>query len=698
MPDIQTQADAWNVVSGPLIPASTGLQEPRQIITRSTLTEIPAFPTTNSQDASSNTSSPKESGIPWAILSPMEATKRTDISEGQVSQPRTITAPKPARDDSMIVDRSNVELIRAGTAIEASNIQPPGLLSPPRPPPNDSQEFNRQEVQEAARAQEEMQDTREELLGVRFALRTRRKQLSDLRRKTGIVAGSVFDQLRQLLREHGIPVPEKLESDYHDLGALRDHLGSSEVEYDQDEQKYNGLEYKYTQREGTFIEAIMSNGTLPRKVTDAEQRAETEALTSFAYGPKENIKIPSYSDFGSSIQEYLETPPAAVSRTEPWRMIECKDPVRQEDCRINMPLSSFTASSLPQLSPSRHRTFQLEAPSAPYSENALSNARLSWPDTLKRIDSWILDMTRCSKVQKAILKTFLFREVSDDPSWWRLVEKHWNSVNYDNISPVMGADCVSTSCGIAGGRNSTTPVSSFPQRPLKDDSSEPLYPKLISPSDRPIQRVNVHGGLSKIPQFLLTPHASSHSVDSSKTALIGLVQYGNMDTPAHNFRQDNSLEPGSYGSEYAPKSSTVINSKHPLLFPATEYHLCPDLSPRRRSENAFDQLDHTRRPTDLEHVANSLEHPSTDGCQLVRSRSDPGSLEWSTTFEGSTRFTKSQISNFESTDAHSDTLSAPVQPWMGPLSPPESHTPPLFYQYSVSRGEFQSHLHRSLNA
>jgi hypothetical protein len=74
--------------------------------------------------------------------------------------------------------------------------------------------------------------------------------------------------------------------DYHQVRILRDRLGFSEAQYDEEEQKYNGLEYEYTQKEGSFIDTMVSGIPPPPPSVDRyHHNRETEDLTKFADGP-----------------------------------------------------------------------------------------------------------------------------------------------------------------------------------------------------------------------------------------------------------------------------------------------------------------------------------------------------------------------------------------------------------------------------
>jgi hypothetical protein len=281
---------------------------------------------------------------------------------------------------------------------------------------------------QATRAQEDLQDGREELLGLRFALRAQRKELSNIRQQTGMLEGVVYNQLSQLLREHGVLFPRQLEDAHERLGALRDRLGFSEVEYDQDEQRYNGLEFKYTQKEGNFIEMLSTTGRAPSMSQNiGKQMIETEYLTRHAGGARDDSDI-----FGED----------QPRNYEPTLSIETSSDslARKDSPAQGLPTDNLLRARLVLMKVQPHsysgRDSSTQKTVLPaLSESALPQARLDWPATIKRIDSWLRTTPAvcCSRVQKSPLKSFLSQERREDPSWWKLFVKHWNSDPEENV-------------------------------------------------------------------------------------------------------------------------------------------------------------------------------------------------------------------------------------------------------------------------
>jgi hypothetical protein len=307
--------------------------------------------------------------------------------------------------------------------------------------------FGLENPDQAARAQEDLQDGREELLGLRFALRARRKELSNLRQQTGMLEGVLYNQISQFLREHGVPFPKQLEDAHKRLGTLRDRLGFSEVEYDQDEQRYNGLEFQYTQKEGNFIEMLSTTDKAPLKSQNIGQQViETEYLTRHAGGARDDLDIVG-EDKPTLYEPTLSVEASFGSQTQ-------KDGPAQELPTDNR-LRARSVKDQPHSYSGLDSSTQKTVPSAPFSESALPQARLDWPETIKRIDSWIMNTVCCSRVQKSRLKSLLSPERQQDPSWWKLVIEHWNSDPEENVELIDLENYSLTS-----GESSTAPASS----------------------------------------------------------------------------------------------------------------------------------------------------------------------------------------------------------------------------------------------
>jgi hypothetical protein len=309
-----------------------------------------------------------------------------------------------------------------------------GPSTSPRLPMAEGHTSVRMESDGATQAQEDLQDAREDLLGFRFALRSRRKELTRLRQETGEVEGAIFSYIQKVFHDNRIPFSDELLKDYHRLDTLKDRLGFSEVEYDEEEQKYNGLEYEYTQKESSFIDTRVNRISPSAPKDRYQQNYATEDLTKFAEGPNgigaHTICYSQESSNHSGLETVRHNHSNQSQDHDANGGIESLSSRRSHD-----PNTIKGTSSLPQLSSLHGYLAHTEAPSVSNSESALQYARKHWPDTLRRIDLWILDAIKCSPLQKAFLKNVLSEAGLNDPLWWELVLKYWSSTEYDNFPP-----------------------------------------------------------------------------------------------------------------------------------------------------------------------------------------------------------------------------------------------------------------------
>jgi hypothetical protein len=294
---------------------------------------------------------------------------------------------------------------------------PYGIGHGPGPPPNAEKSILEEQKAQAWKAQEALQDSREELLGLRFALRTKRKALTNLRRETGAAEGRVLDQIRQFLQKYGEEVPEQISIDYSSLNTLRDRLGFSEVQYDQDEQMYNDRELRYTQKEADFVEGMTN---ITSKSDDFRRTdympSEIDELTRFANGP-DTTKM--------SLAKMARPPPRTTTSDPPVSGLAGNNisTVHSAGAEHVLRRAETSIMSLPDLSPALE-SYPNPGPSV-CSDSALS--QMPWLDARKRIDLWFWDSLQCSALQRAMLRQYVSRDDLDESDWWSLVEAHWVS-------------------------------------------------------------------------------------------------------------------------------------------------------------------------------------------------------------------------------------------------------------------------------
>ncbi|KAF2868231.1 hypothetical protein BDV95DRAFT_610199 [Massariosphaeria phaeospora] len=252
-------------------------------------------------------------------------------------------------------------------------------------------------------AQQQLQDAREELLGMRFALRARRTALTGLRQSAGAAEGALLSHLRNIFRAQGIPMQEDLEKDYKSLVAMRNKLGASDVEYDEAEQKYNREEWRYTQKEGDFVESLADDGpSFEGSQRTKERLVEAESLTRFATGNEETqSRAVEDSAAQREISAILELARSA-SLPELQRSIGNIQSTKHDVS--SMETSRLVPASLPDLTPKMDLGYRRRTPSFSNSESALSQSRRVWPEMAQRIESWVLDTVQSSPLKHERLR------------------------------------------------------------------------------------------------------------------------------------------------------------------------------------------------------------------------------------------------------------------------------------------------------
>ncbi|KAF2996445.1 hypothetical protein E8E13_003718 [Curvularia kusanoi] len=126
------------------------------------------------------------------------------------------------------------------------------LIPPPPPPGNSGISFDA-----LAAEQEDLRDARESLLGFRFRLRSKRRELKLAREKAGSKAGEALTLTRRYLQEQGIEFTDEMIAVFSEVDTLRDELGIQEVNYEEVEAEFDSEEWKYTQQEEDVIETLI---------------------------------------------------------------------------------------------------------------------------------------------------------------------------------------------------------------------------------------------------------------------------------------------------------------------------------------------------------------------------------------------------------------------------------------------------------
>lgn len=279
--------------------------------------------------------------------------------------------------------------------------------------------------------EDQLRDAREDLLGARYQLKNKREELRDLRQKTGLEEGAVISQLRQTFQERNIEFPVELKNAFISVIRLRDSLGILEGNYEEEEEKYDNLEWNYTQKEEDFV-ARWTEG-----VEDIPQSSGklvgTNSLSPPFYGPVETGEIPiefqvprpGPTDF--FIDDMQQSPEFGEAI---WKH-------SKQQSASTTPEKYQRRHSLSESNSSRQGVAAIFPLPRANSETGVSEARLKWTDTRKRIDTWLLDAVSCSHYQRSILRSMLAQDDLDYATWWKLVTQNWISDSPSTPPPGM---------------------------------------------------------------------------------------------------------------------------------------------------------------------------------------------------------------------------------------------------------------------
>jgi len=269
--------------------------------------------------------------------------------------------------------------------------------APPPPPGNSGIAFDA-----IAAGQEDLRDARESLMGFRFRLRTKRRELQAAREKAGSKAGTAISLVRRYLQEQGIELPADITSVFSEVDVLRDELGMQEVDYEESEEKFNSEEWKYTQEEEDVVEALT------------------------AYRPPSPV-LPTHNLAGLHEVPNLLPDPARHSAPEEGLHMFANPENGQHEVinAINNPINNppepegqaiqASLAVLSQLAPPRNGLSKFAE------EPEFEHPQTQWPRTSERINDWLWEIMTQSTFQKERLRD------EQEHEWLKLVAHYWSS-------------------------------------------------------------------------------------------------------------------------------------------------------------------------------------------------------------------------------------------------------------------------------
>jgi hypothetical protein len=266
--------------------------------------------------------------------------------------------------------------------------------------------------------QEYLRDTRESLLGSRFRLQVQRRELTATREKAASQAGAAYNRLRRYLVDIGINPPVEIELELSEAEALRNKLGTEEVEYDEAEKAYNFEEWRYTAKESQFIDELYGTAPAPSQPDGSYPPFdEYGASARVSFGPQDiaNMVAESEGDL------YLPTQPPEMPLEDEHGLSESQSTVP------GVAYQATTNSSIKDTAATR-TSHVYSRKELLFEELAIGHSRLKWTGTRRYIDEWLLGSLGTSRLEQGRLKHHEEFEIDlSDKDWWNLVEQLWYS-------------------------------------------------------------------------------------------------------------------------------------------------------------------------------------------------------------------------------------------------------------------------------
>jgi hypothetical protein len=253
--------------------------------------------------------------------------------------------------------------------------------------------------------QESLRDLRDELMGARFRMAAKRKELRDLHISTVAKDGHVFNLLRQYLNDACVDVPQNIADALADACSLRDQLGVMEVGYDETEASYNKLEWTYSRRETRFVERVLDNNLVPSDTLDRSRSADNLEILQLTRSMTRSTKDdPVISDFAAYTDEIGTRSIAELSAFL----------AEQNLATPQGPRERFQGSSSPWKSPND----LISVRTKPAEGFNPTHDHLRWMEKMNKIHEWLFDTVDTSPLQKLCLKAMHDFGFTDTTTWW----------------------------------------------------------------------------------------------------------------------------------------------------------------------------------------------------------------------------------------------------------------------------------------
>ncbi|KAF7455398.1 hypothetical protein A1F99_026560 [Pyrenophora tritici-repentis] len=340
--------------------------------------------------------------------------------------------------------------------------------------------------------QDELRDARDDLVGSRSRLHTKRRELRESREKVDTQIATALDRTTRFLAENSIELPDDIKEAISKANSMREGLIQSESELEHEEEIYNLEEWRYTQKETQFVDDLpgqrpaLHASSLPIPLLEM-RNVDTETITQFSSGPPEPTYLPAHLDLTGPT---LATTTSQYNRSQMSLNATNKNPhhTYTQDIRGDQRsepqldvVSEFSSSgcspqTIPQTPDTVVEAGEVAQASRRRRDTTLEQDRVSWSVTHSRIDDWLFEILSESKLEKTLLKEILLHAAFGEKRWWHLVEENWTPDTSEDIEPPTG-DTVASS-GSPSEPASSTPIF----RPVSANSkanlsiTDPLFP------------------------------------------------------------------------------------------------------------------------------------------------------------------------------------------------------------------------------
>ncbi|KAJ4992586.1 hypothetical protein SVAN01_01969 [Stagonosporopsis vannaccii] len=265
------------------------------------------------------------------------------------------------------------------------------FISPPSPLPPHVAKYTFDTI---ATNQENLRDARETLMGFRFRLRSKRRELQLAREEAGSKAGAAMSLVKRFLQDQGIGLPDDINSTLSEVDALRDELGAHEVDYEETEERYNREEWRYTQKEEELIEHLETYQ--PSEITPSNQVA-----------PENHDAAPLLSG--------VDTVPAVGSQLS--QLAKMKDEPNHQTTNIDNDVAQEVVFETEARGPIRFAGVSYDHLARLGGGPTFEDPSTQWRNTRKRVNEWLLETVSLSSYQRQRLK--------DEQNWAQVVAHHW---------------------------------------------------------------------------------------------------------------------------------------------------------------------------------------------------------------------------------------------------------------------------------